>query len=81
LNEEGPNKVLNSLNNLKVIVLRRRKIFVGVAQYKGSKAIRIISELVQFKGILNEEEGSNTENRLVIISFSLLWYFVWSWCV
>jgi hypothetical protein len=34
--------------------------------------IKKIKDLTQFNGILNIEEGSNTENKFVIIIFNLI---------
>jgi hypothetical protein len=45
-------------------------ILVGVAQNKGVKMVIKMTALIQFNGIKIVEEGSNTENKLVIIIFS-----------
>jgi len=47
-------------------------ILVGATQYNGLSMEIKINALTQFNGALNDEDGSNTENRLVIIIFNLL---------
>jgi hypothetical protein len=71
-NDVGPIKVLNSLWILFAIKLIVIKILVGVAQYKGVKIATKIKDLAQFKDTPIIDEGSNTENRLVIIIFNLI---------
>jgi len=66
-NEVGPNNVLNSecilFNRLLIIIV----LFEGISQNKGATIIIKIKDLDQFLINTIEEEGSNTENRLVII--------------
>ena len=47
---------------------------------KGEEIIkRNIKDLIQFKEVLKEVEGSNTENRLLIIFNFFLWWVLLSW--
>lgn len=46
-------------------------IFVGVTQKVGVKTITISKDLAQLIVMKIDDEGSNTENKLVIIIFSL----------
>jgi len=70
LEEKGPKRVLNSLWSFSNPMLSIITILVGVAQNKGVKMVIKMTALIQFNGIKIVEEGSNTENKLVIIIFN-----------
>jgi len=63
----GPRSVLNSWNSLLVIKLMEIIILLGIDQKIGIIINIIITDLIQLAEIKIEDEGSNTENRLVII--------------
>lgn len=65
--EVGPKSVLNSMWSLLTIKFKKILNLLGVTQYNGAKIKIKTIALIQFKGKLNEEEGSNTENKFVII--------------
>ena len=65
--EVGPNNVLNSWNNFPTTKLIEITALLGIAQNIGVIINIIIVELIQLAEIKIEDEGSNTENRLVII--------------
>jgi hypothetical protein len=70
--EDGPRSVLNSLNSLDIMEYTNIVDFTGVTQKIGITTMMIKIELSQFKGTeMNDEVGSNTENKLVIIIFTL----------
>lgn len=66
-NDEGPKSVLNSLCSLLITKFNIILNLLGVVQYNGAKIKINTIALIQFKGRLNEEDGSNTENKFVII--------------
>lgn len=68
----GPSRVLNSLCRVSIILFHIMMCREGINQNMGGISIRPIKVLVQFRDVLKIlDEGSNTENRLVII-FRLL---------
>lgn len=70
LNEVGPNRVLNSKCSLFIIKLKKKLNLIGVIQNLGRIIIIKTIELTQLKeNEKTEDEGSNTENKLVIIMF------------
>jgi hypothetical protein len=71
LNDSGPISTLNSLCSFIKILLIKINLLLGVSQNIGVIIIINIIALPQFKGRLKIEEGSKTENRLVIIIFNL----------
>jgi hypothetical protein len=70
LNASGPKRVLNSICSLLKIILMVIKILVGAYQKIGLTISINKIDLTQFKGRDIIEDGSKTENRLVIIIFS-----------
>lgn len=70
LNEEGPKRVLNSSCNLFITEHKTIKNLFGINQYVGIKIKENKIELAQLSGKFIEDEGSNTENKLVIIIFN-----------
>lgn len=64
---EGPRRVLNSLWSFSKIEYVKEENFEGISQNEGRIKTTKRTELNQFKGILKFAEGSNTENKLVII--------------
>jgi len=72
LKASGPRRVLNSEWSFKVMLFKIIEDFVGIIQNIGVNMIIIIRALVQLIDILNEAEGSKTENKLVIIMFMRL---------
>jgi hypothetical protein len=73
VNDVVPKRFLNSMYNLFVIMLIIIIIFVGTTQNIGEIISIKIIVLTQFNGVLINDEGSNTENRLVIIIFRLFY--------
>jgi hypothetical protein len=64
----GPNKVLNSLCNIINTLFHRIWCREGINQYIGGIIIKPIKVLIQLREKLKMfDEGSNTENKLVII--------------
>lgn len=76
----GPKRVLNSLNNKNRLLFHKKLLREGINQKEQGIRFKPINVLSQFKERLKiEVEGSNTENRFVII-FNLkdLFYcFLW----
>jgi len=73
LKDSGPISTLNSLCSFIKILLIKISLLFGVNQNIGVIMIINIIALPQFKGRLKIEEGSKTENKLVIIIFKLSW--------
>jgi hypothetical protein len=73
-NAEGPKSVLNSLCRVFITASNGKKFFCGVAQYKGEIIIIKIVALIQFSGAFIKDDGSKTENKLVIIIFILVYW-------
>jgi len=69
--EWGPSSILNSSWSFLQILKVNKKNLLGVTQNIGVKIIKIINDLIQFKDTKIIDEGSNTENKLVIIIFNL----------
>jgi len=67
LEEDGPNKVLNSRCNFSVTKFIVVFNLFLKTQYEGLIINKNSTALIQFKGILNDVEGSKIENKLVII--------------
>lgn len=78
-NAEGPNSILNSSWSFLYILLISIKNLFGVTQNIGIKITRMAVDLIQFKDKKIIDEGSNTENKLVIIIFNLLNYNLFRW--
>jgi hypothetical protein len=65
----GPRRVLNSLWSLAKIAFRIKNVLFGDTQKMGVKIKINKIALAQLRGRLNIEDGSKTENKLVIIIF------------
>lgn len=74
LKASGPKSVLNSECSLFIILLIKILFLDGIIQNIGVKTTKNVIILTQFNEELKMAEGSNTENKLVII-FSLLGSF------
>jgi hypothetical protein len=71
----GPNRVLNSLCRVSMVLFHITVCREGVSQNMGGTRISPINVLVQFRDIFKIlDEGSNTENRFLIIFSLLIWY-------
>lgn len=69
--EVSPKSILNSWCNLFPTRFNKIVIFLLETQNKGVKKIKIKKELIQFIDKLKLDEGSNAENKFVIM-FNLI---------
>lgn len=76
LKEWGPIKILNSLWRDRFILYKIMFFLLGRSQNIGNNIIKKIIDLSQFKEELNEVEGSNEENKFVIIFSGYYRYFL-----
>jgi hypothetical protein len=71
LKADGPKRFLNSECRVTHTYVINKVILLGINQNVGVNKIRNIIDLIQFMDEFNkDEDGSNTENKLVIIIFN-----------